>query len=496
MSGLDKAALLLPEEMGQADRLTIEGGTSGLTLMRRAGAAIAGCCRTQFPDAKRIAVLAGPGNNGGDALVAAALLANTGVSVELFHLGRFREGDLATVAGEWTGETADLSKFKPTAFDLVIDGLFGAGLSKIVDGQAAEAIRQTKASGNRVLAIDLPSGIAGASGACLGTAFEADATVTFFRRKPGHLLQPGRRHCGKTIVADIGISTEVLGAIRPAIFANGPDLWKDALLWPGEIGHKYDRGHAVVFSGSATRTGAARMSATAAQRGGAGLVTMFSPASALLINASHLTGIMLKRCDDGEDLAALLEDARFSAFVLGPGFGAGEKARVFVAQVLRAKRRLVLDADGITSFGEEPDALFDIGKTRHGSFVLTPHAGEFKRLFPDLTERDGMSKVDRSREAAKRSGAVVVFKGSDTVIAAPDGRTAINGNGTPWLATAGTGDVLTGLIAGQLAQGVPTFEAACAGVWMHGRAAELFGPGLIADDLANKMPTVLAELLG
>ena len=520
------AAILTSDEMGEADRLTIAGGTPGWTLMQRAGRAVADTVLTRYPQARNIALLAGPGNNGGDAYVVAARLGETGRGVTVFSLGDVGKlkGDVAAAAEAYDGPTWSIEDFDPTDFDLVIDGLFGAGLARPIEGEAAAAIARVNGCGLAVIAIDLPSGVSGSSGNVLGSAIQADSTVTFFRRKPGHLLQPGRGRCGMLIVADIGIAPRVLDAIAPMHFANEPALWAWQLGLPSQSGHKFDRGHAVVFSGGATQTGAARLAANAALRGGAGLVTLLAPGSALMVNAAHLTAVMLKRCDGNEDLDRLLEDDRMNAFVLGPGFGIGEDTRVYALAVLGKGRSLVLDADGISSFKNDAGRLFDAARAAAGTatsktpmrgqqqdseleaefkaskgrevaLILTPHAGEFARLFPDLADDECLSKTERARRASKRACAIVILKGSDTVIAAPDGRVAINANGTPWLATAGSGDVLSGIIAAQLAQAISSFEAACIGVWMHARAAELFGPGLIAEDLPGLMPQVLGEMV-
>ncbi|MCC4298674.1 NAD(P)H-hydrate dehydratase [Aurantimonas coralicida] len=494
-------ALLDPVQMAEADRLTIAGGMAGTALMERAAAAVAGTIRRSFPKARRIALLAGPGNNGGDAWAAARLLSEAGCEPTVYSLAApdALKGDAALAAAGYGGPWQVLEAFvADTGFDLIVDGLFGAGLARPVEGEAARAIAAVNAAKVPVVAIDLPSGISGASGEPLGMAIQADLTVTFFRRKPGHLLEPGRSACGRVVVADIGISDAVLEMIAPQVFANAPGLFRNPATSPRDAGHKYDRGHAVVFSGGMARTGAARLAAMAALRGGAGLVTVYAPGSALMAHAAHLTAIMLERCNDTADLDALLSDVRTNAFVLGPGFGIGEDARCYASAVLAAGRRLVLDADGITSFQDEPETLFAAAEAATSDdgtpLVLTPHAGEFKRLFPDLAGDESLSKLERTRSAARRAGAVIILKGRDTVIAAPDGRAAINANGTPWLATAGSGDVLSGIVAAQLAQGAPSFEAACAGVWMHGRAAEHFGPGLIAEDLAPMLPRVHAEL--
>jgi hydroxyethylthiazole kinase-like uncharacterized protein yjeF len=480
-----------------ADAATIAAGTPGFELMQRAGEAVFEVVRSRYPKARRVALLAGPGNNGGDAFVVAMRLREAGLEATLYAIAApdRLSGDAALAAAAHGGPVSPLGAFTGGDVDLVIDGLYGAGLSRRIEGEAARAVEIANACGRPILAIDLPSGVSGLDGAVAGPAISADCTVTFFRRKPGHLLQPGRARCGTVFTADIGIDADVLSEIAPKTFANGRALWDEAFPRPSAEGHKFDRGHAVVFSGPATKTGAARLSAMAALRVGAGLVTLASPPRALLVNASHLTAIMLRRCEIPTDLAELLGDRRLGSFVLGPGFGIGGDAQAAAIAVLEAGRSLVLDADGLSSFAEAPDDLFRHLRQGNGTAVLTPHAGEFARLFPDLAADPALSKLDRARRAAERSGGVIVLKGSDTVIADASGLAAINETGMPYLATAGSGDVLSGLIAGLLAQGVPDFAAACAGVWLHGRAAEHFGPGLIAEDLPDLVPRVLAELL-
>ncbi len=476
-------ALLDDRGVRQADAGAVAAGVPLADLVTRAGCAVAACAEEDLPDGAKIAVWVGPGMNGQDARVAAERLALRH-DVALFTL----TGPVAHSAH------APLEAFDASRYDLVIDGLFGTGLSRPLNSVCAEAIQRLVTSGAKVLAIDIPSGIHAGTGAIMGSAVRANRTVTFDRRRAGHVLMPGRAHCGDVIVADIGIPEAVWAGIEPVAHANEPALWLGQLRRPEAAGHKYDRGHAVVLSGPLEKSGAARLSAMGALRGGAGLVTLAAPGAGLGALAATLTAVMLRACDAEADLAHLVEDERFNAFVLGPGFGDAAKARAFTSLILAADRALVLDADGISAFGPEPDDLFRLCRASSGRLVLTPHGGEFKRLFPDLAGTEAPPKLEAAKIAAARSGAVVVYKGADSVIAAPDGRAAVNATGTPWLATAGTGDVLTGIVAAQLAQGTPAFEAACAGVWMHGRAAEAFGPGLISEDLPSMLPRVHAEI--
>ena len=489
--------VLTTAEMERADRLTIAAGTPGFALMLSAGQAVAEAAM-QLVEEGAILVVAGPGNNGGDGFVVAAELAARGreVSVILLCDRDSLQGDAASAAKGWKHPVLP---FNPQAIGkpaLIIDALFGAGLNRPVTGEPHDVIEAINANGAPVLAVDLPSGINGTSGAVMGVAVRATETVTFFRRKPAHLLLPGRIHCGRVQVADIGIDPHVLEEIRPQTFENIPQTWREAFPVPRIDGHKYARGHAIVVSGDIAATGAARMSARGSLRAGAGLVTLASPRDALAVNAAALTAVMVRPIDTVVEFAELLADRRFNACVIGPGAGLGERTRNFVLTALSAKRGLVLDADALTSFAEAPDRLFEAIKASHDpQVVLTPHEGEFPRLFSDISNKHPLrSKLERVRAAAERSGAVVLLKGPDTVVASPDGRATIAANAPPWLATAGAGDVLSGIIAGLLAQGVAAFEAASIGVWMHGEAAREAGPGLIAEDLPEVMPAVFRRL--
>ncbi|MCR4267623.1 NAD(P)H-hydrate dehydratase [Nitratireductor sp. ZSWI3] len=494
--------ILTPEEMGAMDRRAVQAGPfDGYRLMRNAGAAATAEILPRFTEAAGFDVLCGPGNNGGDGYVVARLLAERGLDVRLFATAAPRAGsDAARAADECPLAARALEAFRPRPNRPVVDALFGAGLSKAVSGAEAQAIGRVDAAGAPVIAIDLPSGVSGWNGAVLGAAFEALLTITFFRKKPGHLLYPGRALCGETVLAEIGIADALLTDAGVTLWENGPALWRGAFPDPAPDAHKYSRGHAAVFSGGPGATGAARLAARGAARIGAGAVTLLTPASALLVNAAHLTAIMLRRVDTVDDVATFLAERRPSAAVLGPGFGVGETTRAFGLSLLQhggsGLKGVVFDADAITSFAAQPDALFAAARAEGApSAVLTPHEGEFGRLFADLAA-SGPSKVERARTAAARAGAVVVLKGADTVVAAPDGRAVINTNATPFLATAGSGDVLSGIIAGLMAQAMPAFEAAAAGVWLHGEAGRRFGAGLIAEDLPELLPELLDELIG
>ena len=491
--------VLTPAEMARADRLAAEAGPhDGYGLMRNAGSGILRAVLARYPAASGFDVLCGPGNNGGDGYEVARLLHEAGLPVAIWAEGWPRPGsDAQRAAHSCPVAPQPLGGFRPQPGRVVIDALYGAGLARALDGAAADTARRCRTANATVVAVDLPSGVSGDSGSAAGEAFEAELTVTFFRLKPGHLLEPGRALCGEVVLADIGIPEAVLGEIAPSTFRNLPALWSAALPRPDRGQHKYSRGHVAVFSGGVSSTGAARLSALSAARAGAGAVTLWSPGAALVVNAAHLTAIMLRKVDTLADLDAAFAARRPDAIVLGPGYGLHRPLAETVLHVLKTagEGTLVLDADALTAFRDEPDALFSAINASARETVLTPHEGEFARLFPDLAADGGLSKLDRARQAAARAGTVVILKGPDTVIAAPHGRAAINENGSPFLATAGSGDVLAGLVAGLCAQKMPPWQAACAAVWLHAQAASRFGPGLIAEDLPGLLPACLRELL-
>ena len=488
----DSLEVLTPLEMARADQLTETAGTSGLELMERAGLAVAEAVHRIAPPGTRIAVMTGSGNNGGDGFVAARILAEAGylVSVGLLTARDKLKGDAAFAAASWTGFSKGLSPSMAEESDVFVDALFGAGLDRAVDGMAAQTIDAVNRTGMPIVAVDLPSGVNGRDGRVMGTSIHAHETVTFFRMKPGHLLMPGRILSGIVTVADIGIEPDVLDAIRPTTWRNAPGLWSLPTL--AVDGHKYSRGHVLVVSGPATRTGAARLAARGAQRSGAGLVTVASPISALDENAAHLTAAMVLPMDGAKGLATILTDERKSVVVLGPGLGLDELTVELVHRALSSRAAVVLDADALTSFAGATESLVDVTHGRGSAVVLTPHDGEFAKLFPDLSLNT--SKLERARLAAEMTGAVVVLKGPDTVVAEPEGRATIANNAPPQLATAGSGDVLAGVIGGLLAQGMEPFAAASAAVWLHGEAGRTRGRGLIAEDLPEALPEVFANL--
>jgi NAD(P)H-hydrate epimerase len=488
----DGCILLSCAEMAKADAAAMAAGISGPTLMEAAGKSVAEAVargHRRMP----VAVLCGPGNNGGDGFVAARHLQTAGWPVRVGLLGaRDRlKGDAAWAAGRWTGPVEELSLDLLERQPLVVDALFGAGLTRPIDGVAGAVIEQINRAALRVVAVDVPSGLHGDSGEVMGLAPFAERTVTFFRAKPGHHSLEGMRRCGVLDVVDIGIPSRVLTEIASLLWLNHPRLWRQHLRREGLVDHKYARGHLTILGGG-TATGAARMAAHAARRAGAGLVTIAAPASAMSVYQSAEPGNLVTECENGSAFARLLGDERRNTVLIGPGSGVTERTRTAVLAALAARRATVLDADAISVFAQASAELFDAVQ---GPVLLTPHGGEFKRLFPDLAKVPG--KVDRTRQAAKRSGATVLLKGPDTVIAGPDGRAVINVHAPATLATAGSGDVLAGIASGLMAQGLAPLSAAAAATWLHGESALQFGlPGLIAEDLIDHLPKALGTVVG
>jgi hydroxyethylthiazole kinase-like uncharacterized protein yjeF len=482
--GWASQALLSIAEMGECDRLAMASGIAGPVLMANAGRAVTEAIVARWTQ-RRVTVLCGPGNNGGDGFVVAQLLAERGWPVRLAASQPVASygGDARHHAERWTGGIARLAPEALDGTDLVVDALFGSGLSRPLAGDAAATIAALAARRIESAAIDVPSGISGDSGAVLGMAAPAALTVTFFRAKPGHYLLPGRGLMGTLIVADIGIPDAVLAEVRPRQAMNGPALWR--LPVPAADTHKYQRGYVLIRGGE--MSGAGRLAARGARRIGAGMVAVAVPPDRALAFAADQPGLILREVADSDGFAKLLADRRINSLLVGPGNGRGRATRDCVLAALATGRATVLDADALTCFAGEADTL---AEAIAGPTVLTPHDGEFASLFGRIPG----DKLARARAAALLSGATILLKGGDTVVAHPDGRAVINANAPADLATAGAGDVLAGMIAGLLGQGLGPFEAAAAAAWLHGAAAARIGPGLIAEDLPEGLPRLVGAL--
>ena len=473
--------ILTPQEMRLAEQAVIGAGTDSFELMQRAGQAVAEFVHAHWPDG-HIQVLCGPGGNGGDGFVAAAALAKLWRKVDVFCAAPVIElkGDAAKASALWEGKVGTLEEALTAPHELVVDALYGGGLTRPLEGVAAALATRP----SRVVSIDVPSGLDGFTARPLGPCFRAEGTITFAALRPAHVLLPGSTFCGGVMVADIGVPAQTRA------MENSPALWAAVLPQPGQGDYKHRRGHLKVVSGGMSSTGAARLSAKAGLRAGAGLVTLLSPPQALMVNATHLTAIMLSSVDGASDIRAAAETA--SAVVIGPAAGVTPQTRENVAALLTSPARVVLDADALTVFAADPAALFAM--LREGD-VLTPHTGEFERLFGDLLET-APNKIEAARLAAARANCAVLIKGADTVIASPSGHVIVNTHATRWLATAGSGDVLAGILAGFMAQGVDTFLAAAMAAWIHGEAGRRVGAGLIAEDLEQQLPDILSALHG
>ncbi|MDB5368219.1 MAG: uncharacterized protein JWM77_4146 [Rhodospirillales bacterium] len=470
-------AILTVAEMQAADRAAIAAGTPGSVLMARAGTAVAEAIAARWSPRPTL-ILCGPGNNGGDGFIAAAALAARGWPVRVALLGDLKalRGDAAGAAATWSGPLEVARADALGDARLIVDALFGAGLARDLAGDARALVEAIDAHDAQIIAVDLPSGLDGDNGAVRGAAARADLTVTFVRKKPAHLFAADLT--GDVVVADIGIGDAIVASLRPTLFESAPSLWRGLYPWPSRDAHKYARGHAVIWGG-AVMTGAARLAAHAAARMGAGLVTISAPRDVWPIYAMWRADILVEPRDGLDDWKRALDDARRNAVLLGPG--GGLDAHLVAAVEAAAQKSLVLDADALSVFA---------GRPLPQGALLTPHEGEFKRLFAF----DAGDRLGSVRRAAAASGCTILLKGPVTIVAAPDGRAIISTRGTPYLATAGTGDVLAGMCLGLIAQHVAPLAAAGIAAWLHGEAARRVGPGLVAEDLAPMLPAVLADL--
>jgi NAD(P)H-hydrate epimerase len=481
----NQTALLSVAQMAEAERAAIAAGTAGSVLMQNAGDAVVREITRRWSP-RPVSILCGPGNNGGDGFAVAVALAQRGWPVRVGLLGARGNlrGDARTHADRWTGAVEPMSTAIIDGASLVVDALFGSGLNRRLENHVAATLAAVTQRAVPLLAIDIPSGVMGDSGAAMSAA-PAVCTVTFARKKPGHVLLPGRDACGEVVVADIGIPSAAIDSLAVDAWENDPALWRAQLPRMNSSSNKFTRGHALLWGGY-PMTGAARMAARAAARVGAGLTTIAVPEIAFPVYAAALTSIMVQPLTRDGDFTRLLSDPRYTACLIGPGAGVSDATRRTALELLGSARPVLLDADAISVFASR---AAELAGAIHGPCVMTPHDGEFARVFEPRGD-----KLQRARAAARQSGAVMVLKGADTVIAAPDGSAVVNTNAPPGLATAGSGDVLSGLILGLLAQGMEAFMAAAAGVWIHGAAAAEFGPGLLAEDLPDLVPSVLRLL--
>jgi NAD(P)H-hydrate epimerase len=492
--------ILTAQQMRQAEQVAVQAGSPLIVLMERAGLAVAEQIMARYTKRPTI-VLCGPGNNGGDGFVAARHLSSKGWPVRILLFGKLEEltAEAKTAASRWRGTviTASLGTVQSAlekGAQLVVDGLYGIGLRRPVTGEAASILQLINKSNVPVVAIDIPSGLNADTGQVFGQAIAAEMTVCFFRKKMAHALMPGRMLSGDVMVVDIGIPEQALENMTLQVAENHPDLWSGYFPRPQLNLNKYDRGHVLVLGGPEL-TGAARLAALAAQRIGAGLVTIAAPQSAFMIYAAALTSIMVRMLGEGpgfiDSFQSLLKDRRYNVALIGPGAGVEEETRKAVLMALDAGKNAVLDADALNVFSGEVERLQEALAPMHHNCVLTPHEGEFVRLFTSKAVDPTKDKISRTRQAAAYMASPVLFKGADSVICSPEGLAIINTNAPATLATAGTGDVLAGFIAGLMAQGVDAFIATCMATWLHGAVAQEAGPCLIAEDLINGLPNVL-----
>ena len=471
------------------DQLIVERGASNLSLIEAAGRAVSEEISARWTPSKAL-IMCGPGKNGADGCVVAKSLQEKGwdVTIGFIKDPLKSSGYISDIFHGWMGPAELLNPLLLDNTDIVIDALFGAGFRHPISDSIFQTLKSLSNLKKPVVAIDLPSGVDGDEGTVHTVSPKADLTVTFFKHKFGHLLYPGRAYCGEVVVLDIGIPDSLLDEISCNTWINEPLLWKHLFPWPKYDDHKYRRGHVLVVSGGVGSTGAARLASVAAYRVGSGLVTLACPTDALSSLTKCEPEFLLALIDSSASLYDLLLERKRNAVLIGPGNGLNDNTRENVLSILDTPAAAVIDADALTVFSEYPEELF---KVLDETCILTPHDGEFNRLFP--FQKEG-GRLSRARNAAKISGAVIVLKGPDTVVAHPDGRATITNISTPFLATAGSGDVLGGIIIGLRAQGVPSFEASSMGVWLHAKAATHFGPGLIASDISSHLPRVLRDL--
>lgn len=486
--------ILSSAQMKTSEQIAKQSGVDGFSLMKAAGQAVADEILNRFSPMP-VLVLCGSGNNGGDGFVVASLLKKKRWPVSLacaVSLGEL-QGEAARASDLWKGKVLSFEDLALPNGGMIVDSVFGTGLSRPIEGEIAEVLETVQQSSCTVIAVDVPSGMNADTGECQGCTPQADLTVTFFRKKLGHVLMPALDACGEIVVANIGIPDHALEALGPVITETAPENgWGDWAADKPRNSHKYDYGHVLVLGGR-HMTGAACLVGKSALRAGAGLCTIAAYSEAALVYKSYCPSLIVEPLDELARFKEHLKDTRRNVVIIGPGAGFENppalKKAVFDTLAAEPKRVCILDADALTVFADDLRTFY---KALGPHCILTPHEGEFARLFPDLTG----SKIERAKAAAARTKSIIVLKGPDTVVAKPDGGCAVNTTGNGWLATAGAGDVLAGLIAGFVARGLgDLFGAVCAAVWCHGKAGENLGAGLISADLPDQIPLVLKNIL-
>jgi ADP-dependent NAD(P)H-hydrate dehydratase / NAD(P)H-hydrate epimerase len=484
--------ILNNQQMAEADSLVIESGVSGFDLMKRAGEGVADFIHIYYPG-RNVLVLCGSGNNGGDGFIAAKKLQNGGHNVRLACLAPKDKlkNDALRAAQQWDGEIFPFENLTIDSGELIVDAVFGTGLVRDFIPPVKEIFEQIKNLNSDVVAVDIPSGVNGSTGESLSLTPHARHTITFCRRKIGHVLLPGREFSGTVHVVDIGIPDEVVEQVGSTATENRPHLWRSSLRRKTASCHKYDYGHAILYGGP-RMTGAACMSAYAALRTGAGVCTIVANPDTADIYRHYMPNIMYEPIEALKDFDTHLADGRRNAVLMGPGAGQENRAdlkRLIESVCKRRDRKIVLDADALTVFADNPEVLYRMLRNRE-NVVLTPHEGEFAKIFPGIQG----TKIERAEQASVLTNATIVLKGFESVIAAPGRKSVVNTYSSPYLATAGSGDVLAGIIVGFIAQNVPVFESSCAAVWLHSEAARAFGPGLVATDIIELIPAIIGKL--
>jgi len=483
-------AILSCKNHRDLDKKTIKKFISGYTLMENAGKVIFKIIKKKFKKQKKIKILCGPGNNGGDGFVVAKLLKEDGyLNINLFCLVTKKKlkGDAKLAAKKFGDNFKSFSNFKISSNDVVIDGIFGSGLKKNISGNLKKIIEKINLKKPYCISIDVPSGINGDTGQVQGVAVKSNDTITFTRKKIGHLLSPGKEYCGNIIVTDIGVNLEKL-LFKPHIFENHPDNWKNKFPWPNQKSHKYTRGFTLIICGE-KMTGASRLAARGVARIGCGLLCLGVPKKSFDIYSIENPIALIETVDDENDLNNLLKDKRINTILIGPGLGINKKKLKLILKIIKEKKRIVvLDADALKNNFKK---ILSENKTK---IVITPHDGEFTQVLKSLNIKKKKNKLIAATEFVKKTKINLILKGNTTIICSQDGRISINTNTSPFLATGGSGDVLAGMITGLISQKMDIFNACCAAVWIHGEIARMKGPGLIAEDIPEMIPKVLKKL--